>query len=260
MSSVDGPARLVGVVMAGGAGERMRRSGEDVPKPMVTVLGIPLVEWNVLALQRAGITDVAIVVAASGAAADQVRAWAGSRGQVMAEASGGRLAVVVEPSPMGNAGALTLAVAKEGTRRTAVLVFADNLTALDLGGLVSVHRARAADLTLAVHEESFRLPYGVVDHDEGVVTGYREKPLTGVQVGSGIAVVGPRALAMLADLERPVGIVDLVRGAVAAGLDVRAEPHASAWVDVNDAESRQRAEALVRADAAAFGYPPVEPA
>ena len=61
--------------MAGGAGERMRRSGEDVPKPMVAVLGIPLVEWNVTALLRAGITDVALVVAASGDAADQVTAW-----------------------------------------------------------------------------------------------------------------------------------------------------------------------------------------
>ena len=237
--------------MAGGAGERMRRSGEDVPKPMVAVLGIPLVEWNVTALLRAGITDVALVVAASGDAADQVTAWAVSRGSFLAGASGGRVVVVVEPVPMGNAGALTLAAPVDGT---AVLVFADNLTALDLGKLVSVQHARAADLTLAVHEESFRLPYGVVDHHEGVVTGYREKPSTGVQVGSGIAVVGPRALAVLADLERPVGIVDLVRGAVAAGLAVRAEPHSAPWVDVNDAESRQRAEALVQATPAAFGY------
>ena len=151
---------------------------------------------------------------------------------------------------MGNAGALTLAAPVDGT---AVLVFADNLTALDLGACVRS--------TCAGGRPDARGARGVVP--AAVRRGRRSRGgrywLPGEAVdrrtgGQRDRAVGPRALAVLADLERPVGIVDLVRGAVAAGLAVRAEPHSAPWVDVNDAESRQRAEALVQATPAAFGY------
>jgi NDP-sugar pyrophosphorylase family protein len=249
MGRVDARPHVVGVIMAGGTGERMRRSGESVPKPMVTVLGCPLVERNLFALLRAGVTEVVVVVSATGVAAELVTEWANGRGRLLAGAVGGRLDVVVESSPMGNAGALTL-VGPPGS--TLVLVFADNLTSLDLAGLVSAHVVASVDLTLAVHDETFRLPYGVVEQDDGVVTGYREKPSLPVTVGSGIAVVGPRALAALAGGSLPAGMVDLVQGVVDAGLAVRAIAHHAVWVDVNDAETRKRAEALVRADPDAF--------
>ena len=49
-------------MVAGGAGERMRRSGSGVPKPLVPVRGVPLLEHNVSALLAAGVTDVHVAV------------------------------------------------------------------------------------------------------------------------------------------------------------------------------------------------------
>ena len=51
----------------------------------------------------------------------------------------------------------------------------------------------------------------------------------------------------------PHGITDLIVATIAAGLHVHAVPHDAPWVDVNDASSRDRAEAMVRADPASFG-------
>jgi len=248
---VDHAARTLGVIMAGGTGERMSRSGEVVPKPMVPVLGVPLVERNLAALLRAGVLRVVVVVGA-GPAADLVQAWATGRGAGLAAAAEGSLSVLVEPQRMGNAGALAL-VSPDDPGDAMLLVFADNLTSLDLGAVVERHGESGADLTLAVHTEAFRLPYGVVDRTDDRVTGYREKPSVPVEVGSGVAVVGPRAVAAMRATEPPHGVTDLVRAALDAGLDVRAMPHDAAWVDVNDASCRDRAEALVRADPAAFG-------
>ncbi len=240
---------VVGVIMAGGAGERMRRSGEPVPKPMVQVAGRPLVEHNLLALLKAGVRDVAVVVGASGEAAELVSAWAAVAGRDLVAGVGGRLELVVEATPLGNAGALTL-VRRECA--TLLLVFADNLTSLDLAELATAHAETSADLTLAVHDETFVLPYGVVDQVSGVVVGYREKPGVPVTVGSGIAVVGPAAAAALSAGAMPAGVIDLVHRSVESGLLVRSYPHRAAWIDVNDAASRDRAEALVRADPDAF--------
>jgi NDP-sugar pyrophosphorylase family protein len=216
---------------------------------MVPVGGVPLVEHNLVALLRAGIRRVVAVVG-SGTGADLVGAWAGTRGLELAKAAGGQLDLLIEPSAMGNAGALALVV--RGPDDLLVLVFADNLTSLDLGALVDAHGESGADLTLAVHTETFPLPYGIVDQVDGRVTGYREKPQMPVEVGSGIAVVGARAIDAMQARPGPHGVIDLVLASLAAGLDVRAVQHTAAWIDVNDAQSRDRADALVRSDPAAF--------
>ena len=50
------------LVMAGGTGERMLASGSRVPKPLVPVLGVPLLERNLWALIRHGIRQIAVLV------------------------------------------------------------------------------------------------------------------------------------------------------------------------------------------------------
>ncbi len=53
---------VAGLVVAGGAGERMSRSGSTVPKPLVKIRGVTLLERNVFTLLRAGITDIHVAV------------------------------------------------------------------------------------------------------------------------------------------------------------------------------------------------------
>lgn len=240
---------IIGLIMAGGLGERMRRSGQKVPKPMVPVLGAPLIERNLLALLRAGIRETAVVVAADGPVAAGVTAWARRRGSVLAEAGGGRLRLIVEPQPMGNAGAMTLL--RPGGAHV-LLVFADNLTALDLRSLADEHLAGQADLTLAVHEETFRIPYGVAEVAGGRIKNYHEKPDLTFLIGSGVAIAGPGAVAAFESRRPPAGVTDLVRVAVDAHLVVLPKPHRAAWIDVNDVEAQARATEMVLADPEAF--------
>ena len=236
--------------MAGGATQRVPRPGDPPPGPMARVLGVPLLERNLLALLRAGVRDVRVLVTGSGAGAGAVRAWAEGRGRLLAQAHGARLdVVVVLPEAWGSARALT-AAAREG--RPVLQVCADNLTSLDLAGLVAAHERAWADLTLAVHDQAFRLPYGVVKNDGGVVTSYVDDPVAAVSVASGVAVVGPRALALLGKRSSPSGMADLVTRAVDAGLTVRTVEHSTAWVQVDDGHALELAEAVVRADPDAF--------
>jgi len=50
-----------GVILAAGRGSRLKALTDDRPKAMVPLAGRPLVEWQIAALRRAGVTDIALV-------------------------------------------------------------------------------------------------------------------------------------------------------------------------------------------------------
>jgi NDP-sugar pyrophosphorylase family protein len=221
----------------------MRGSGVDVPKPLVPVAGVPLVERNVRALVAHGFADLAVATPAAGPVAE----FAEARLAAVASEAGARLRVVRERVPLGNIGCAG-ALHGEGD---VLVVYADNLTALDLADVVRYHAASGAALTLAAHDEELRLPYGRLDVHGARVVGYAEKPVTTVTIASGVAVLGRDATALLPD-DRPTGLVDLTRELLGRGLHVAAYRHDAPWVDVNDADGVQRAERLLAEHPQAF--------
>jgi NDP-sugar pyrophosphorylase family protein len=237
--------RTVALVMAGGMGERMRRTLGPIPKPLVPVRGTPLLEWNLLALLGQGFRSLAVSVPA---ADPRVEGFVRGRGAALAAAAGAELEVLREEEPRGNAGC---AGALHGRADAVLLVFADNLTALDLAALVREHVQSGAALTLATHEETVRSPFGEVRVEGGRVTAYDEKPPRRTLIGSGVAVLGAAALAAIPP-RGPVGIAQIARRLLEEGWHVREHRHVAPWVDVNDAEALERAERMVDAHPTLF--------
>ena len=54
------PANLKALILAAGRGERMRPLTDHCPKPLLPVAGRPMIEWHLLALAAAGVTEVVI--------------------------------------------------------------------------------------------------------------------------------------------------------------------------------------------------------
>jgi len=216
--------QTVALIMAGGSGERMRRSGVRLPKPLVPVLGTPLLQRNVDYARRYGLNDIVVSVSERDPAV-----------QALCEQLGVR--TLLEDRPLGNIGC---AGELSGT---VLVLYCDNLTSLDLGAVLTHHEQTGAALTLAAHEEQFRLPYGQLTLDGTDVLSYVEKPTIPVTVCSAVVVLAPAALAVI---EPPMGLVDLTNALLSAGAPVSAYVHQSPWVDVNDAASLARAEDLLR--------------
>ena len=225
----------------------MRASGVAVPKPLVLVRGTPLVEHNLRQLLRHGFDDVVVSVPGDGG---PIGEYAEGRLSQLASEAGARLRVLAETTPLGNIGCAGL-LHGEGDVLT---VYADNLTALDLRDVLRHHAESGAALTLAAHDERFRLPYGRLEIEDGRVLGYAEKPTIAVTVCSAVAVLGPDATAAL-PAGRPAGLVDLTVELLRRGLPVAAYRHDAPWIDVNDGDAVRRAEALLEEHAAAFAWP-----
>lgn len=241
--------------MAGGRGERMRSSGAHLPKPLMTVRGVSLLERNLYRLLAAGLDMIVVSVPAG---VPEIGRFAETRGAAVAAAAGARLALIEETSPLGNIGC---AGHLRGQAAERVLVtYADNLTALDLRAILDRHAVTDAACTLAVHEEEVRLPYGELSVCGDRVVEYREKPQTRVLISSAVSVLSPPALRLL-PLDRPTGLVDLFSVLQSHGLPVAAFRHQAPWVDVNDTAALGRAEELVAGNWRSFecwADPPAE--
>ncbi len=243
-----GPPVTRAVVVAGGAGERMRRSGSDRPKPLVVVGGRTLLEHNVAALLAAGFRDLHVAVAA---AATDVRACVAGPCAAMAAAAGAAVAEVVEDVPLGSLGAVALVAPGADD---VVVTNADNLTALDLAAVLRDHRTVGADLTLAVHDEPFPMAFGEITMDGERVTAYREKPTYMIRICTAVTVLGRGALDLF-EVGENVGLPVFANRVLDAGLHVHGHLHEAAWIDVNDLAAAARAEELLAAEPDRFRPP-----
>jgi NDP-sugar pyrophosphorylase family protein len=233
------------LIMAGGSGERMRMSGGEVPKPLVPVRGVPLLERSLHAVLRAGFTDIVISVPHS---VPVIGEFAISRCAAIAEAAGARVSLIDETVPLGNIGCAGLLAARAST---VMVVYADNLTTLDLPAVVGHHLDIGASLTLTTHLERYRIPYGELVIEGGEVLEYREKPEHAVLICSAISVLGPAALTAL-QRNAPMGLVDLFYAMKAEGRLVADFRHHDPWIDVNDRRRLDDAERLLAAHALPF--------
>jgi NDP-sugar pyrophosphorylase family protein len=136
---------------------------------------------------------------------------------------------VVENEPMGTGGALNLI---PGLGEPFILCNADVRTNVSYTGLLDAHIASGADATVCAALYQPQIPYGVLDTDNGRLTGIREKPIESFAVNAGIYVVGE-------GINFPEGCFDMTD--LIGGLDdVLVYPIEGYWEDVGKIEDRER--------------------
>lgn len=155
------------VILAGGAGTRLRERLNGRPKPLVDVAGVPLLQRQMDLLASHGFERVTILV---NYAADQIRSYCATNA-----AAGLDLRIVDDGSPRGTSGAV-MAVIDELADRFMVL-YGDTLLDVDLDRLWADHARRGADATLVLHPNDHPHDSDIVDlDDDGRVVGFHSYP------------------------------------------------------------------------------------
>jgi mannose-1-phosphate guanylyltransferase len=155
------------VVLVGGEGTRLRPLTLERPKPVLPLLGRPLLAYVLERLAEAGVTRV---IFGCGYLPDPIQACFGERHLGLA------LEYVVEPRPMGTAGGIRHA-ARGRVNGTFLALNGDVLADAPLAELVALHRERGAKATIALSPVLDPSRYGLVRADgDGRVLGFLEKP------------------------------------------------------------------------------------
>ena len=173
------------VVLAGGKGTRMIPYTTILPKPLMPIGDMPILEIILQQMKKAGITEVIITI---GHLAELLRAFFNDGGRF-----GLKIEYSVEEEPLGTAGPLSLVASS--LSETFLVANGDVLTTLDLRDLVSAHRQSGAIATIASHTRLVNIDLGVLQVDgSDELTGYVEKPTFDYLVSMGIYVFEPKVL------------------------------------------------------------------
>ncbi len=183
------------IVMAGGEGTRLRPLTCTVPKPMVTLLDKPLVEYAVEHLVRHGIRDMAFTLMyRPGVIIEHFEDYRNVN-----------IEHYIEDEPLGTAGSVKNAAAfVDGTF---IIISGDALCDIDLTDAVLFHRNMQAKATIVLKKMGSPLEYGVViSNDDGSVERFLEKPgwedVFSDTVNTGIYILEPEVLDMIPDAQQ----------------------------------------------------------
>lgn len=218
------------VILAGGKGTRLAPYTTVFPKPLMPVGDMPILEVVVRQLKAAGFDHITLAV---GHLAELLQAFFGDGSRF-----GLRIDYSVEDQPLGTAGPLTQIA---GLQETFLVMNGDILTTLDYRDLLSVHRAHGSSVTVASHDRTVAVDFGVIEVGAADrIEGYVEKPSLRYRVSMGVYVFEPAALRFVPSGER-MDFPDLMLALIAAGEPVHTYPFSGYWLDIGRPDDYARA-------------------
>lgn len=177
------------IVLAGGAGVKMRPLTLELPKAMIPVRGRPILEHTLDTLRRADIRTVTVLVGALG---DKIRNHFGD-----GSAFGMKISYAQEGKRSGTAGGLRKA-AGPSSGEPLLLIYGDVLADIDLKDMIEYHKDCAALATLAVTSVHKATDWGIVRLHGTRIVSFEEKPKNHIGqshlVNAGVAVIEPKLL------------------------------------------------------------------
>lgn len=216
------------ILLAGGQGRRLRSITGKLPKPMVPLVGVPVLDRLLELLRRNGFTDVCMTLC--------------YRPEVIQEHCGDgssygvHLRYRIETEPRGTAGAVRACSDFYG-RDDFLVISGDAACSFDLLQLYRQHQSSGAAVTVALYPDAEPLQYGLVLQDrEGYVRHFIEKPdwphVVTDLVNTGIYIVSPRAMTYVPE-DTPFDFAnDLFPLLLAADEPILGVPMDGYWCDI----------------------------
>ena len=145
------------IILAGGRGKRLKPVTDYVPKPLVPIKNIPIIEWQIRYLKKFGIREVIIC---TGYKADMIESY------LSMKKLGMKIKFSIEKTPLGTGGAIKKA-GKWINDKSFFVINGDTITNIDLDKLASKKNSIAAI--------ELRTKYGILETESDKIIDFREK-------------------------------------------------------------------------------------
>lgn len=155
---------MMTVIMAGGRGTRISSLFPDIPKPMVKIDGIPVLEREITCLRSQGFTDIIITVSHQGKVITDYFGNGSKNSPVTGKPFGVKIEYFNEEVPLGNAGALFKL--RDKLSEDFLLLNADAIFDIDFNRFVDYHKKKGGIVTLFTHPNSHPYDSGLIIADK----------------------------------------------------------------------------------------------
>lgn len=197
------------IIMAGGRGTRISELFPDIPKPLIPIEGVPVLEREIISLREQGFTDIIMTVSHMG---DKIMNYF---------KDGSKLGVSIqyynEVTPLGNAGAL-FKLREQLKDEPFLLLNADAVFDVDFNRMVRYHQKHGGLVTLFTHPNNHPYDSGLIiaEKDMSVQSWLAKEDVRPKyyknRVNAGLHVIDPRVLDMLSIDADKIGTVDEMTG------------------------------------------------
>jgi NDP-sugar pyrophosphorylase family protein len=218
------------VILAGGKGTRLAPYTTVLPKPLMPIGDMPILEIVLRQMAFYGFKDVTLAV---GYLAELLMAYCGDGGKFGVNVDYSR-----EEHPLGTAGPIALVPDLD---ETFLVMNGDLLTTLDYGDMYQYHKQRGAMATLAAYQREVKIDLGVIDIDaDNWVKDYFEKPTYHYSVSTGVYIFEPQVLEYIIPNQR-FDLPELVLRLKSQGHPVNVYGFDGYWLDIGRHDDYEKA-------------------
>lgn len=219
------------VIMAGGEGVRLRPLTLDIPKPLVKIGDKPIIEHNIDSLSTYGIDNIFITIKYLG---EKIVDYFGD-GQLKDLS----IKYTKETDSLGTIGSITLI---DDFLHDSILVMnSDILTNIDYEDFFKTFENSNADMAVATIPYQVNLPYGIIESDQELILGVREKPTYTYYCNAGIYLIRKKALEYI-PYNKFFNATDLIDKLIEEKNKVVNYPILSYWLDIGRHEDYAKAQ------------------
>jgi NDP-sugar pyrophosphorylase family protein len=218
------------IILAGGKGTRLAPYTTVLPKPLMPIGEMPILEIVMRQLVHHGFNDLTLAV---GYLAELLMAYCGDGSKF-----GARIDYSREEQPLGTAGPIALV---PNLNETFLVMNGDLLTTIDYSAMLKYHRERDALATIACYQRDVKIDLGVIDIDpDNWVADYIEKPTFHYTVSMGIYIFEPAILNYI-PLNQHLDLPELVLNLIKAKKKVNVFNFNGYWLDIGRHDDYERA-------------------
>lgn len=217
------------VILAGGKGKRLAPYTNVLPKPLMPIGDRPILEVVFHQLKYYGFTEVTLAV---GHLANLIQTFFGDGSR-----HGLHIQYSMEDEPLGTAGPLRLI---DGLENDFLVMNGDILTTLDYGQLMKSHQESDCIASIAVYPRTVYINFGVIEHQDGQLVDYQEKPTLQYDVSMGIYVFSPRVLEFIPH-NQYLDINVLMMNLKQAGEAIHTYKEDCYWLDIGRPDDHEQA-------------------
>jgi NDP-sugar pyrophosphorylase family protein len=231
------------IVMAGGKGSRLHPYSALLPKPLMPLGDMPILELVLRRLRDAGIEEVVLAV---NHLRHLIEAFFGDGSRI-----GLNILYSLEDRPLGTAGPMGPVLDRLG--EDFLLTNGDLLTTLNISTMIQAHRDLRADATIAIYEREIQTEFGLIEVDADMrMVDYHEKPSFRQIVSMGIYVLNAAAVRDHLRTGEYLDMPQLVKAMAAAGKNVFCHRQECFWLDIGRADDFALAQQMFEKDPRLF--------
>lgn len=218
------------VIMAGGKGTRLYPYTRIIPKPLIPIGDIPIVERIINRFNEYGCQQFYLTVNYK---KDMIKAYFNELEKTYG------LECVDEDKPLGTGGSLHLFEGK--LKETFFVSNCDILIDANYADILDFHKQNQNKITMITSLKHYTIPYGVINLDQsGQIRETTEKPEYNFLVNTGMYVLEPEVLSLIPKNEF-YHITELIDACIVKGIKVGTYPVTEqAWLDMGEFTEMER--------------------